>query len=527
MIQEITKRFELVVKNLDELYSVNFKDIQNLNDLELFGNKVAEFAYSETSNLNIFDEMLCAYLGINNLFSNKVYELLKEDEGKKIKTPPIRRYVYKCLYRDLTDILKNNLSNKKFSYFNYKEYYSNRSSLASFSSLLIIPQIIPNTIDVKDGLIVDAKKKNKKKANLIQTIEDDFNKIEKFINDILFYNIKMNFDDSESNLNNDIITIKKDYKKEYFDSWVNETIDMFDWKKKSDYDLWNVVYDYTKDYEIHGKIEKHQEKLFMNFVNYLVIDKLSEITESPKENFKKIIENELSLFQKFIAGDTSEMTIKRIDQIISLYLPEKVLLQYDEILKSSYFNNLESYIYSPYKYRSYHPRFSAFFILNYTKHLEAIKLSSNPYEYIEEINKYTFLDSENTKTILKNKSLSFKFIDKTKKAKLLTIIKELTTKIDLLNIEKTSVEDFLNILLSDDILNEHYAIHLNCETTQFIYIINKLGIGFGKLNAKTIELSKSFYSKRGTLINAQNLYSNTIENPKEKATINSIINQMQ
>ena len=81
--------------------------------------------------------------------------------------------------------------------------------------------------------------------------------------------------------------------------------------------------------------------------------------------------------------------------------------------------------------------------------------------------------------------------------------------------------------MSDDILNEHYAIHLNCETTQFIYIINKLGIGFGKLNAKTIELSKSFYSKRGTLINAQNLYSNTIENPKEKATINSIINQLQ
>lgn len=111
--------------------------------------------------------------------------------------------------------------------------------------------------------------------------------------------------------------------------------------------------------------------------------------------------------------------------------------------------------------------------------------------------------------------------------KLENVLKELTLKIDLLVDSKTNCTDLLNLLCSKNFINENYEIYIGCETTQFSYIIKKLAPYFKNLNPATIESSNYFYSKKGTLFKAQNLYSNTIDNPKEKETIDNIIKLLQ
>lgn len=381
MIDLIKERFEKAIKSLDEIYGYDISVGQTNEILSEIKANIGNFAYSETSNLLIFHEILCEFLNIerNSLF-RKIDE---EQEGQKSKTI-IPKYIFKILYKDLNDIIEINLKNKKFPFFNYKEYYFNSNALVSLTSFLIQPDIIgqknffdnatfdmilPNDMILQNRIIdngIDTKN------TIINSIENDIFRIEKFINDVLFYNLKIKFDTSDvkSNPENNSFWTKKDFKKEYIDNWINETITADEWKKAR-FDLWDIVYEYDLDSDIQERIEKHQEKLFNTFVNQLVYFKLSDISANPLDDIKIIITSELQLFKKFLNGDISELTVSRINQIIKIAQPEKVLLQYDEIIKNDFFNSLESYIYIPTKHRTYHPRFLAYFIFRFIKELES------------------------------------------------------------------------------------------------------------------------------------------------------------
>jgi hypothetical protein len=110
--------------------------------------------------------------------------------------------------------------------------------------------------------------------------------------------------------------------------------------------------------------------------------------------------------------------------------------------------------------------------------------------------------------------------------KLRTVINQLCVKIELLN-NTTETEDLIKILTAKDVLPGSVRIQFNCETVQLRYIIDKLKPFFNALNPKNIELSACFFTKKGTLIKAQNLYTNKIANPKEKDKIDNIIKQLQ
>ena len=113
------------------------------------------------------------------------------------------------------------------------------------------------------------------------------------------------------------------------------------------------------------------------------------------------------------------------------------------------------------------------------------------------------------------------------KEKLKVAIGQLCQKIDLLNEEQTSADALLAVFTSKDLEANTTKVYLNCETTQFRYIIDKIALQFTNLKLKTIEKTKTFYSKNGTLITAQNLSAGKVDNPKEKGTIDSILKQMQ
>lgn len=143
-------------------------------------------------------------------------------------------------------------------------------------------------------------------------------------------------------------------------------------------------------------------------------------------------------------------------------------------------------------------------------------------ELIEEPNESS--QQQNSNTPIKDK-ISFGFTGD--KEKLKVAIGQLCQKIDLLNEEKTSADSLHTVFITKDLEASTTKVYLNCETTQFRYIIDKIALQFTNLKLKTIEKTKAFYSKNGTLITAQNLSAGKVDNPKEKGTIDSILKQMQ
>lgn len=122
-----------------------------------------------------------------------------------------------------------------------------------------------------------------------------------------------------------------------------------------------------------------------------------------------------------------------------------------------------------------------------------------------------------------NYSFGFKNRDT---AKLKQVITQLQLKVDLLQIN-TSGEELVSLLLAEDYRHQKAKIYIQCETTQFSYIVSCLKPFFNNLNPTSIERSEKFISKTGTPIKASNLYKNKVFNTKQKEDIDKIIEYLK
>jgi len=111
--------------------------------------------------------------------------------------------------------------------------------------------------------------------------------------------------------------------------------------------------------------------------------------------------------------------------------------------------------------------------------------------------------------------------------KLKSVITQLVNQVELLNEDKCTSDHLVNILTSKALAKNMHKVYFGCETVQLRYIIDKLKIHFNNLTPTAIENSALFYTKTNKPLKAQNLYSNKIDNPKNQATIDNIINQMK
>lgn len=111
-------------------------------------------------------------------------------------------------------------------------------------------------------------------------------------------------------------------------------------------------------------------------------------------------------------------------------------------------------------------------------------------------------------------------------AKLLSILNQLQLKIDLLQ-NKTTIGELHKLLIAEDYTQFDSKIYIECETTQFSYIVSKLKPFFLNFHPTAIERSEKFLSKTGTVFKANNLHKNRIDNPKGKDEIDKIIQQLQ
>lgn len=130
------------------------------------------------------------------------------------------------------------------------------------------------------------------------------------------------------------------------------------------------------------------------------------------------------------------------------------------------------------------------------------------------------------KETVQDKKHSFGF-DKRSGLDLVHVYQYFNAHIDFINTEKTSVEDFVNVLTTSDFSAETRPIYLNCETVQFIYLRSKLSPFFKDLDPTRIEDSKLFFSKKGIVLKKSNLYKNKISNPKKQEEIDRYFNNLQ
>ena len=104
-------------------------------------------------------------------------------------------------------------------------------------------------------------------------------------------------------------------------------------------------------------------------------------------------------------------------------------------------------------------------------------------------------------------------------------ISALNARIDFLD-PKTSVEDFIRIVSSDDLDTIHEKIYLGCNTNEFKYLLKYFKADFKSLNPATMGKSGIFISNIGNPITAECIYSSRIENMQSKFTIDNIFNKM-
>lgn len=140
-----------------------------------------------------------------------------------------------------------------------------------------------------------------------------------------------------------------------------------------------------------------------------------------------------------------------------------------------------------------------------------------------QLDKISKVKPPKTKTSKPKTSFGYKSTD-TKK--LQNVLDRLHFSIDILD-NRTSTEHLCKLLTVDNFHNTSKNIYLQCETTQFSYLIKALKPYFNNLTPTSIERSGKFYTKTETLLKANNLHKNTVHNPKEKETIDNIIKQLQ
>ena|SRR5690554_5602883 len=128
------------------------------------------------------------------------------------------------------------------------------------------------------------------------------------------------------------------------------------------------------------------------------------------------------------------------------------------------------------------------------------------------------------KTII-NKNISFGFVYEDP-SKFKRTLRKLCLRIDMINENYTSIDDFFLLLTSNDYTKLDIKVHVMCQTTQFSYVMNRLKPYFKNLTPTSIAKSERFYTKTNTLFKAGNLYKNKSEIPKDKPIIDNILEQL-
>lgn len=124
----------------------------------------------------------------------------------------------------------------------------------------------------------------------------------------------------------------------------------------------------------------------------------------------------------------------------------------------------------------------------------------------------------------KDTRFSFGFTGDTTKLK--SVLSLLNRNIELLNEDKTTVDDLYAVFTSKDLKLGAPQIYLGCQTLEFAYIVKKLALSFSNLSETTIDDSNLFFSKKGSPISRGSLYNANQKQPYKKEDIDNIFSHL-
>lgn len=305
----------------------------------------------------------------------------------------------------------------------------------------------------------------------------------------------------------------------------------------------------TKTNGLHR--DKRREK---DFSELLLITKENDKASNAvfSLNFKRPLSDKKKYYSIIIFNDTQKMIEGFIKEFPQNAIKEELIFSYNSLYRKidKYLKSIARYINEnniPNDLKSDHSH-----ILNYLK-FSVIQLmlelqeqygQHSTYELydVDEIHEKYFgiqtnincisklenvkpnIPAKSKKTII-NKSVSFGFIYEDP-IKFKHTLRKLSLRIDMINENYSSIDEFFVLLTSNDYTQLETKVHIMCQTTQFSYVINRLKPYFKNLTPSSIENSQKFYTKTNTIIKANNLHKNKTDIPKDKSNIDNILEQL-
>jgi hypothetical protein len=304
--------------------------------------------------------------------------------------------------------------------------------------------------------------------------------------------------------------LKDDNESEFIDRWINGTVTADDWFEYRYVDYWTVIDQLDLTVEEIEEIENIQYSLFFKHVNKTVDIFIEKYSTRSKAKRIEIIEKQLRDIKNFFEdGNTNESAIENLRSIYSgIRIPQVDLVKaYNDIVFQRFNIKDDLVLNIPGLHKS-SPHFCAFVLFNYKEKAEPILKD--------------LLKKDKPKKATQ-KSFNIKQPHKTEWLK--DFLVELNFKIDLLK-DTSSPDQLFDLLTSTDFSKIKSPIHFNCETKQFVYIIDKLKPKFSKLTYANIERSEKFVSSEGNLITADNISNSKTDYPKDKDEIDAVFNSL-
>jgi|CXWL01.1.fsa_nt_gi hypothetical protein len=141
-----------------------------------------------------------------------------------------------------------------------------------------------------------------------------------------------------------------------------------------------------------------------------------------------------------------------------------------------------------------------------------------PRERMIELKRLVIVPVEEVKSIAQSNNKPFSFGFKGDEARLRNLISILCTHKNLLDETVTKPDEFIKLLMTNDISDKKYKIQIGCETNLFQYIVDKLKIKAPKFSYANIGRCNYFFTKNGTPIQASLLSNSKSNNPVPKKT---------
>jgi hypothetical protein len=292
----------------------------------------------------------------------------------------------------------------------------------------------------------------------------------------------------------------------YIQSWIELQTTPEEWLHFQNIDIFKHLEEHDLSDEKLNEIRQHRFQLFCQVVDNVFKNHYKEPFEQLQSaEAHEVAKRDLTLINQLISGNLNEANQMRVAKNFRIKDWQKAVLQIEDLLRNKYAseNNYDIY------HEDSHLYVTA--VLKYKKYLE--KHLKNQTSKRKSISKNS--TASNNHTILN-------FGLKPTAKPLITLIKQLSIEVNLLKENLTTPEDLTKVLSANKLTECKENIYFDCQTKQLSYIIDKLKPYFKNFTPTTIEKSGLFFTKKGTPLKAQNLYSNRTDKPQEKTKIDSI-----